>query len=78
MYMKLRVCSPSPQISISWRPDELRLGDLAADRRRRLLAAAVPGAVRAVDVVVAGDARRQAEVLGKCRHIRSVNSFSQP
>jgi hypothetical protein len=48
MYMKLRVCSPSP---------------LAADRRRRLLAAAGPGPVRAVDVVVAGHARDEAEVL---------------
>ena len=63
MYMKLRVCSPSPQISISSRARQLRLGDLAADRRGRLLAAAVVGAVRPVDVVVARDARLDAEVV---------------
>ena len=39
--------------------------DLAADRGRRLLAAAVPGAVRAVDVVVARDAGGEAEVLAE-------------
>ncbi len=63
MYVKLRVCSPSPQISISCAPRQLRLDDLAAQRRRRLLATAVPGAVRPVDVVVAGDAAAQSEVL---------------
>ena len=44
---------------------ELRLGDLAADRGGRLLTPAVPRAVRAVDVVVASDARCQAEVLAE-------------
>ena len=43
----------------------LGLDDLAADGGRRLLAAAVPGAVRAVDVVEAGHARLEAEVLAE-------------
>src|SRR5690606_7530995 len=42
-----------------------RGGHLAADRRRRLLAPAVPRALRAVDVVVAGHAGLDAEVLGE-------------
>ena len=45
------------------RAGELGLGHLAADRRRRLLPAAVVRPVRSVDVVVAGDPRRNAEVL---------------
>ena len=65
MYMKLRVCSPSPQTSISPGARELRGDDLPADRRRRLLAAAVVGAVRAVDVVVTRDARLEPEVLAE-------------
>ena len=63
MYMKLRVCSPSPQISISSVPASFAVRDLAADRRRRLLAAAVVGAVRPVDVVVARHPRLDAEVV---------------
>ena len=46
-------------------PVSLASIDLAADRGRRLLAAAVPGAVRAVDVVEAGHARLEAEVLAE-------------
>ena len=65
IYMKLRVCLPSPQISISLAAGELGGDDLAADGRRRLFPAAVAGAVRAVDIVIAGDAGLQAEVLAE-------------
>ena len=51
---------------------------LAADRGRRLLAAAVVGAVRPVDVVVARDPGRDAVVLAEVAAMRSLNSFSQP
>ena len=57
----------------------LGVNHLAADRGRRLFAAAVPGAVRAVDIVEAGDARRtRPKSSRKWRHIRSEKSFSQP
>jgi len=60
MYWKLRVWVPSPQISISRRPLSFRFDYLPADRRRRLLAASLPGAT--VDVVIPSDSRRQAEI----------------
>src|SRR5205085_638224 len=44
---------------------ELGLDHLAAHRRRCLLAAALEGAVGAVNVVVAGDARLKPEVLAE-------------
>ena len=47
------------------RAAQLGLGDLAADRGGRLLAAAVVGAVGPVDVVIAGHASRQLEVLAE-------------
>src|SRR6185312_10028375 len=43
----------------------LGLNDLAADRGGGLLAAPLVGAVRAVDVVVAGNARLDAEVFAE-------------
>ena len=79
MYMNERVCLPSPQISISCLPGQLGLDDLAADGGGGLLAAAVPGAVGAVDVVEAGDAGlERPKSSRKWRHMRSLNSFSQP
>ena len=51
---------------------------LAADGGRRLLAAAVPRAVGAVDVVEAGDPRLEAEVLAEVAAHALGNSFSQP
>ena len=67
-----RVCSPSPQISMSCFPVELGDGNLAAQRRRRLFPSAVPGAERTEDVVKPDNARvepvilavMQAEALG--------------
>ena len=58
MYMNERVCLPSPQISISCLPESL-----ASMTLRQMAAGAFsrppsPGAERAVDVVEAGDARR--------------------
>ena len=44
---------------------QLGVDHLAADRGRRLLAAAVTGAVRAVDIVVARDPGRDAVVLAE-------------
>ena len=63
--MKLRVCSPSPQISISAAAAQYRLDDLAAYRRWRLLAPAIVGANGAVDIVVARQTRDDPEVLGE-------------
>ena len=63
MYMKLRVCSPSPQISISSIPASFACSDLSTDRSGRLLAPAVVGPVRPVDVVIARDSRLDAEVV---------------
>src|SRR5215217_7480175 len=57
MYMNERVCSPSPQISISCLPESLAAMTL------RQLAAAVVGALGAVDVVIARDAGGDAVVL---------------
>ena len=65
MYMKLRVCSPSPQISISCLPESLASATL-----RQIAAGAFsrpPSKVpmRPVDVVVAGDAGLEPEVLAE-------------
>ena len=63
--MKLRVCSPSPQISILWPPESfasITLRQIAAGAFSR---PAVVGAVRAVDVVVAGDPGLESEVLAR-------------
>ena len=52
---------------------------LAANGGRGFFAAAVPGAVRAVDVVEAGHARREADSLrGSAGTSARENSFSQP
>ena len=56
---------PSPQISISWLAAELGFDHFAADGGGRFFAAAVPGAVRTVDVVEARHARVQAEILAE-------------
>ena len=61
--MKLRVWWPSPQISISCFAAEFGVDHLAANGGGSFLAAAVPGAMRAIDIVVAGHAGLEAEVL---------------
>jgi hypothetical protein len=78
MYMKLRVCLPSPQISMRVAAVSLGLDDLAADGGGGLLAAAVPGAEGAVDVVEAGDARLEPKSSREVAAHRSLKSFSQP
>src|SRR5256885_1167045 len=47
------------------RPAELGLDPLAAGGRGRLLAAGLPRAVRAVDVVIPGDSRDQPVILAE-------------
>ena len=59
IYMKLRVCSPSPQISISCRPESFASATLRQIAAGAFSRPPSPGAGRPVDVVIAGDARRQ-------------------
>ena len=60
MKQKLRVCEPSPQISMVVSPAVDGFDHLAAERGGRLLAASEPGAVGAVDIVEAGEVGFQA------------------
>lgn len=65
MYMKDRVWRPSPPDLDLRRTGELRLDNFPADGCWGLLSAAVVGAVGAVDVVEASDARLEAEVFAE-------------
>ena len=58
--MKLRVWVPSPQMSISCLPVSLASITLRQRAAGRFLTSAIPGAVRAIDVVEAGDVGLQA------------------
>src|SRR6476646_2789310 len=60
MYMKLRVCSPSPQTSIS-----LSAPSCAAITLRHIAAGAFVSPVRAVHVVIARNARLESKVLSE-------------
>ena len=78
MNMKLRVCSPSPQISISWLPEicaSATLRQIAAGAFSRPPVHVPCGPYtlwyRAIRVV-------SPKSSVKCRHIRSLNSFSHP
>src|SRR5262249_31759820 len=59
-----RLLAVAPDLDLAL-PSHERDDHLAADRGRRLLPSAVIGPVRAVDVVIARDAGRQAVVLGE-------------